>query len=185
MRVRIQIKRAAADKGMPWLPELEYPVRPCPQVAVLGVTMRGYAALDEAEGAVMSFPVWSVAALERSGAEALAGNWEEFLEVMRLRRSGHLRLERLEYPLVLFTSPERLMDERQAEILWREFGLPVFEQVRDADGRLVAWECVAREGLHMREGAGLRGRRAEGMCGCGETGVRIMREEGLVWAASG
>jgi hypothetical protein len=40
------------------------------------------------------------------------------------------------------TSPER-------DLLWEVFRVPVFQQYLGLDGRRIAWECEAREGLHV------------------------------------
>jgi hypothetical protein len=40
------------------------------------------------------------------------------------------------------------MTDDHRDLLWRAFGLPVFEQLLGADGRVVARECEVHDGLH-------------------------------------
>jgi hypothetical protein len=67
------------------------------------------------------------------------------------------------------------MTDEDRDLLWRAFGLPVFEQLLGADGRVVARECEVHDGLHADEGETLlageaAGHSAEivtGHCYCG------------------
>ncbi len=42
-----------------------------------------------------------------------------------------------------------LLDEPLRDLLWRVFGLPVYQQFRSWSGGLLAWECSAHAGLHI------------------------------------
>lgn len=175
MRIPLPWKRNVITK--PQLPSLVYPLYPSPRVAVLGTSM------DEEFG-VRSFPRWSVCELERFQPEALAGSMAELTTVARLRRHGQMALRCLKYPIVVLTNAgDPPLDASQHDDLWRWFGLPVFEQIRDRRGNLIAYECEARNGYHLAPGvvldaamSGLRwfsGATRE-RCECGAATTRLM-----------
>lgn len=146
------------------LPALDYPLAAPPRVAVLGLELRP-------ETGIHSLPNWTVPHLSRLRPMALAGAWADLAAVARLMRAGHLRLPELNYPLVVFSAPGAtpLSEERHSQ-LWDWFGLPVFEQVRGAGGRLLAAECECREGFHLAEGRDpleLGAQAVGGRCPCG------------------
>ncbi len=73
---------------------------------------------------------------------ALAGRLETLLEFARTAQPTHA--------LVAFTAEgARCLSDRDRDDLWNACPVPVFEQVITADGRLVAWECEAHDGLHL------------------------------------
>lgn len=125
------------------LHRLEYPLDPMPRTAVLGWLLR-------AELQIPVFETWSVKQLESSRPQALAGSLKDLVEVAALREMRVLKLRSLSYPLVVITRPgEPRLSEADHDRLWRLFRLPVFEQIRDLDGRLLAWECESRDGFHF------------------------------------
>lgn len=124
-------------------PALQYPLSPEPRVAVFEME------LAMRRGKV--FPAdWTEAQLETFQPEALAGSFDQLMRVSALLREGRLHLPDLSLPLVAITRPheDRLSVEQQNE-LWACFQLPVFEQIRDASGELLAYECEARDGFHV------------------------------------
>jgi hypothetical protein len=59
-------------------------------------------------------------------------------------------------------------------LLWRSFGVPVFEEHLSQNNELLAMECDAHSGLHVV--AGCAGRRLESeRCACGNRSPRISR----------
>jgi hypothetical protein len=169
--------RSGNGAARPELPSLAYPLYPPPRVAVLGVDLA-------AEFDVRSFPRWSVCELEAFQPEALAGNMAELTTVARLRRHGQMALRCLKYPIVVLTQAgEAPLDAARHEDLWNWFGLPVFEQIRDRQGNLIAYECEARAGFHLAPGvvldaamSGLRwfsGATRE-RCHCGVATTRLL-----------
>jgi hypothetical protein len=57
------------------------------------------------------------------------------------------------------------------------FEVPIYTLLVDGNGALIAYECEAQEGLHLREGyaAGmLFGRIETKLCECGRAGPRLM-----------
>ncbi|QOY89786.1 hypothetical protein [Paludibaculum fermentans] len=145
------------------LPSLEYPLDLPPRVAVLGLSVR------QQQG-IHIFPEWNSQNLNKLRPTTLAG-WQQDLEqVGRLCDSGHLALSDLNYPLLVFSTPEQgpLGEVAQAE-MWRWSGVPVYEQIRTREGRLVAVECDTRNGFHLAEGSQAEG--GDAPCNCGR-GVR-------------
>lgn len=83
----------------------------------------------------------------------------------------------LVYPvLLLLRAGDRTDLSPLRDRVWDTWGVPVFEQRRDAEGHLVAWECEAHDMLHATERfTGPTLYRDE--CGCGMTGVRLVIPE--------
>ncbi|MGJ5817761.1 hypothetical protein [Paludibaculum fermentans] len=140
------------------LPSLDYPlIRPA-RIAVLGLTVRQ-------EPGIHVLPDWDSRTLAKARPFALAGWHQDLVQAGRLRESGHLPLADLNFPLLVFSTPEQgpLTESDHAE-LWRWFGLPVYEQIRTLDGQLVAEECETRNGFHLAP----RSESGDGMpCDCG------------------
>lgn len=131
-------------------PRLGYPLDPTPRTAVLGWPLM-------AEPQVTVFEAWTVKRLEAARPEALAGSIRDLVEVAALREMRVLKLRSLSYPLVVITrAGEARLSEADHDRLWRLFRLPVFEQIRDSGGRLVAWECESRNGFHFAPGVAAR-----------------------------
>lgn len=139
LRRRTSVRLADAN----FLPPLHYPLSPSPRVAVVGV--------DLGSGPFYkSLPQWTVKRLESARPQALAGPMRDIEEVASLRELGILKLKSLAYPLVIFTGEDdQRLSDSDHDRLWRWFRLPAFEQVRAADGRLLAWECESRDGFHL------------------------------------
>ena len=80
---------------------------------------------------------------------------------------GLFELPSLRLAIVIFSSTRLEMHHR--DLLWKAFGLPVFEQLRGADGRVVARECEVHNGLHLDAGlpAGMAVEIVAEQCDCG------------------
>ncbi len=121
---------------------LEYPLAPAPRICVLGFGIRR-------EKNVIPLAGWRRDARELERAESLAGSFLQIWEVGVAAARGLIRLPRLAYPLVVITRiGEAPLGAEEHDELWRTFGLPVLEQIRDSEGRLLAFECEARRGFH-------------------------------------
>ena len=171
----LQEERTAAA-----LPGLEYPLPGVARVAVIGARYR-------AQSGVVSFPHWRSSELERWRPQALAGTRAELFSLGQLRERRYLTLDYLVYPLVVFsTLREGPLTAADHDRLWELFGLPVYEQIRDAAGALLARECDARTGYHLLpdengvpklgparlRAAGWQGDLVPGLCPCGELCLR-------------
>ena len=180
LRRSIEAKRPVPQT--PQLPALQYPLFPAPRTAVLGAALRP-------ETGVHCLPAWTTEQLERLRPMALAGSWDELTTVARLLHAGQLSLPDLLYPLVVFTSAGEgsLSPERHMR-LWESFRLPVFEQIRTADWRLLATECESREGFHLADGVEeceLSGARPAAACGCASPRALYRVESARTLAAAG
>jgi hypothetical protein len=78
--------------------------------------------------------------------------------------------------VVLTETGQPCLSEAHRDDLWDKFGVPAFEQVIDAKGRLAAWECEAHSGLHLASGAQPpAGSLLEtALCDCGGASPRIL-----------
>jgi hypothetical protein len=107
---------------------------------------------------------------------ALAGRLDTLLDIER-------ELDRLPtHGVVVFTpAGGRCLSETDRDAVWDAYRVPVFEQVITAEGRLVAWECEAHDGLHLVDGARTASRDTveTDICHCG---VRSARATNLVAA---
>jgi hypothetical protein len=77
------------------------------------------------------------------------------LDAALLLADGKLRglfeLPSLKLAIVVFSSLDLhgAFESHHRDLLWKAFGLPVFEQLRGVDGRVVARECEVHNGLHF------------------------------------
>lgn len=135
-------------------PRFVYPIKTTPKTAVLrgGLRLRRPARHLEVED--------HQRLLEFAPA-AVAGSLDQ------LRTVGERGLT-LTHAVVVFTAAgaESLCDADR-DWLWNTFRVPVFEQVLDPDGTLIAYECEAHSGLHWIAAAAQESMK----CGCGAPGL--------------
>lgn len=120
------------------LAALVHPLNPVPRTAIL-------AAGFEETRLIRGFPSgWSQEA-ERFRPTALAGTFQA-LRPLTIRGDEIA----LRHAVIVFHYglDIRLLDSER-DLLWKAFGVPIFEQILDADNRLLAMECEAHEGLHL------------------------------------
>jgi hypothetical protein len=101
---------------------------------------------------------------------ALYGAYDE------LRHAGGtgIRAERAVFALKGAADP--FLTGRERDALWAMFQVPIFTLLVDGRGSVVACECEAQDGLHLREGQTgvLFGRVESKLCECGRPGPRLM-----------
>lgn len=166
-------RQAEANTAPAALHRLQYPIEPMPRTTVLYWPL-------QVEPRVSAYETWTVKQLETSRPQALAGSVKDLVEVAALREMKVLKLRSLSYPLIVITRPgEPRLSEADHDHLWQLFRLPVFEQVRDRDGRLLAWECESRDGFHFSPGefceSGSPSMRPK-ECGCELAVARALKE---------
>jgi hypothetical protein len=89
--------------------------------------------------------------------EAIAAPLQRALDLADARMKGLMDLPSLSFAVVVLTDLSGApLDRRQRDLLWRAFQVPVFEQLRDWDGEVIARECEAHSGLHLIEGTDAR-----------------------------
>ena len=98
---------------------------------------------------------------------ALAGS---FADLARAARQG-ARADCAVFVLIDEGVP--LPDEAQHEQLWQWFEVPSYVLVVNGKGKVTAYECEARDGLHLVQGGrnALDGGAAE--CPCGRPGLKV------------
>jgi len=112
-----------------------YPTRPTPRTAVLIPGFRSH-------GAIRVFPGgWSEDA-ERFQPQSIAARLPQLHAL-----AGAVSLT---HALIIMRRPgEPHLTESQRTSLWKGFRVPIFEQIVDQDGMLLAFECEAHDGLHI------------------------------------
>jgi hypothetical protein len=106
----------------------------------VAVNMRGFAAND-------------VSGLIGYAPDAMALPLAAVLSLADRTLRGVLELPSLKFAIVVLSSldpaAEALITAHHRDLLWKAFGLPVFEQLRGWDGRVIARECEVHDGLHF------------------------------------
>lgn len=153
-----------------------YPLEPCPQIAVLSDRLR----LSSGQQHLPENKPFDAASL---GVETIAAPIDTLLKLQDWWPM---------FPLVAFTTFRNgLITDWDRETLWRRFEVPVFEQLLDDSGRVIARECEAHSGLHLEPGlshgfsgseltingkrTGLNARTVDGLCECGVSGLKLVR----------
>ena len=147
---------AAKDCDSPGLQTFPYPITPCPRIAVFPPYFAPER-LDLASVSTVAAPMDMIRAIDA----------KEWLP---------------EFPMVVFSClGESLLSDDDRDFVWNTFGVPVFEYLLDTDGRIVARECEAHDGLHVD---GLpepyRAEIIEENCACGAPGARLMKLEAII-----
>jgi len=100
---------------------------------------------------------------------ALAGT---FLELAQAAATG-VRVRRAVFALNYPGAP--FLSESERDRLWQMFEVPVYALLLDRDGRLLAYECEAQEGLHVDPDAVWSPDVLESApCECGRPGHRLV-----------
>ena len=120
------------------LPDFRYPLQPPPKILML------------LEGFRRSASVRNVFDLNDAGiADGKADTLAAPLDALRCM-AGMAGPQR--YPVVVFTGVRHgTLTQADRELFWKSFRVPVFEQFLGLGNELVAEECEAHEGLHVRE----------------------------------
>jgi hypothetical protein len=97
------------------------------------------------------------------------------LSLANRKQLGLFELPSLNTAIVVLTSlDDTPLAGRHRDLLWRAFGVPVFEQLRGSDGAVIASECEVHDGLHFRRDLpGLRGEIVTDHCACGAETPRL------------
>ena len=155
---------------IPWgkKPVLAYPIPPAPPTAILVDCFRSSGNLRVFEKG------WSAEAAQFAPA-AIAATPAQ-LDALSAEQIPSLRYA----VIALVGANEPRLTESDRERFWRAFRVPVFEQLIDKKGGLLAAECEAHDGLHV-ESTGVAPRAGEVIeatpCGCGKTSPRLIAIE--------
>ena len=105
---------------------------------------------------------------------AIAGTWPQIESLIPEK------IPSLTHALIVLARPgERTLSPSQREKLWTVFRVPVFEQIVDERGTLLAAECEAHDGLHIESfGFVSKEQRVDGTrCGCGRETPRLKTDD--------
>lgn len=137
-------KGLAAAKG-----NFLYPVDPRPRTAVIMPQASG-PGFAKSSGLRLLGVNWR-RKLARSGVAAIAAPVDMLREMSAAIKNGELTIGPLTNAVIAFTGVNLgELTGQDRELFWDVFQVPVFEQYLGFDGRLVAWECEAHDGLHVQ-----------------------------------
>jgi hypothetical protein len=151
---------------------------------------------------VRCFPYQPFEELAGYQPESLAGPVQRLCRLAEAVSSRQIEMDSLRHAVIAFTGLKHgCLKDAQRDLLWGAFQVPVYEQFRGFSQELLAWECEAREGLHIRgdnaifecDASGrllvtcigcteysllrmrtdLEARIETAPCGCGQPGVRL------------
>lgn len=157
-----------------WQPrkdEFRYPMEPVPRTAVL---VPWFGTPRSAKGPVRVFADGWCGEAARFAPEAIALTPEQ-MEAL----AGLPAMAPTHALILLHLEGGTLLTAGNRDGLWRQFGVPVFEQIVGRRGRLLAAECEAHDGLHIladQISAGPMGPDAyvdRSPCACGRTTPRL------------
>jgi hypothetical protein len=181
------------------------PLEHTPKTAIL---MAGF---QPSSGVKVMAQNWS-RGLRQFGASALAAPVSVLRSLADTIEAGRQDAPPLRHFVVSFTGGEQgELAEDDRERFWRVFRVPVFEQRLGFDGRVIAYECEAHNGLHilperaafeqtarsellltsltdlrfptLRVGTRLAGSIHSECCDCGNTAARLVGAQPLAAAA--
>jgi hypothetical protein len=125
--------------------------------------------------------------LPRWAPEALVLPLGMALTLANRKQHGLFDLPSLNKAIVVLTSlDDTPLAPRHRDLLWRSFGVPVFEQLRGSDGAVIARECEVHDGLHIITESlpELRGEIVTDHCACGAETPRLRSQRPTESAAA-
>lgn len=139
-----RMKQFSSLASQPAAPsELHHRLPGKPRIAVLAPGFR-------TSRAVREFSNGLDGSLARFRPQVLAGPPERLEQLAQDLQAGRLSLPCFIHAVIVLLRPdEPLLGEAPREQFWAVFQAPVFQQVAGFDGRLLAWECEAHDGLHV------------------------------------
>jgi hypothetical protein len=147
---------AAKDCDSTGLQTFPYPITPCPRIAVFPPYFAPER-LDLATASTIAAPIQVIREID-------ADKWTP------------------EFPMIVFSGlGESFLSDEDRDFIWNTFGVPVFEYLLDRDGRILARECEAHDGLHfdcLPEPC--RAEIIEESCACGAPGARLMKLDAII-----
>lgn len=149
---------------------LHLPLRFTGPVAMLEPGFRGSRNMREFEAA-------DLAGIQAFAPHAAIASLHAALALADQKLRGLIALPSLQFALVVLTrTDDEPLGDHHRDLLWRAFAVPVFEQLRDHVGTVIAWECEVHDGLHLVEHAVLPDLPCEvvkGHCECGAETPRL------------
>jgi hypothetical protein len=132
--------------GRPGKETLHFPLPVPARLAVMGVEFHMAANMK-------AFAIGDIAGLLDYAPDALALPSQEALSMADRKLRGSIELPSLRLAILVLSSVDvndgQQFSSSDRDLLWTAFGLPVFEQLRGWNGRVVARECEVHDGLHF------------------------------------
>lgn len=152
--------------------QFTFPLSGAVRVALLEEGFRG-------DANVRTFAPDDLASLRSWAPEALVAPLDLALSLADGKRRGILDLPSVSTAIVVLTfADDSPLTDDHRDLLWRAWGVPVFEQLRGPDGAVIARECEVHDGLHIaadfdfsRTGFEI----VRGVCECGVETPRLRR----------
>ncbi|MEN6603030.1 MAG: hypothetical protein ABFD86_11505, partial [Bryobacteraceae bacterium] len=125
--------------------DLHYPLETPPRVAVLAPGFRE-------TRSVRLFPDnWS-RELKHFRPNSIAAPAGVLRALALAVRDGRVHMQPLTHAVIVFTGIEHgVLRQPDRDLFWKIFQVPLFEQLRGLGGELLAEECEAHHGLHIRD----------------------------------
>jgi len=143
-RRRLSAESSPAREGKVVEP-LRFPLRSPGRIALLD------SAFQTKDG-VQKFASSDIVWLRQYAPEAIVCPLAVALWLADQKMRGLLELPSLNTAIIVITSFEDSpLEDHHRDLLWRAFRLPVFEQLRGPDGKVLARECEVHDGLHLAE----------------------------------
>ncbi|MEO8131021.1 MAG: hypothetical protein ABJF23_01870 [Bryobacteraceae bacterium] len=119
-------------------PEFRYPLQPAPKILMLLPGFRRSASFRNV--------------FDLNGAGTAGMNADTLAAPVNVLRSMAPMAGPQRYPVIVFTGVlHGTLTAADRELFWKSFRVPVFEQLLGLGNELVAEECEAHDGLHVRE----------------------------------
>ena len=170
-------RRSCASDGEP----LCFPLAITVRIALLDTRLR-------TDSNIRLFESQHLGGLQEYAPEAIVAPLDLALSLADQKTRGLFDLPSLNVAIVVITSvDDSPLAEHHRDLLWRAFGVPVFEQLRGSDGAIIARECEVHDGLHIS--AELAREFGEAItydqCECGSEVPRLLQSRRTIAAQSG
>jgi hypothetical protein len=146
----------------------------------------------------------SLAEVELRKPDLLVGDTPALCDLASAICGRRAPIDSLRWGVIAWSCPGRpLLSQAERELLWQAFQVPVWEQFRGFHGELLAEQCEASDGLHLRDDdaiwespavsgpfrftslrncrhpvfrleSGIDGSAVAGLCDCGQRGIRAV-----------
>ncbi len=157
--------RAASRPPLPLNGQVfPYPIPNCPRIALFS------------DRFVAVHPI----TLASEVSELTSLNVQSVAASMQTIRSIDPRVWNPEYPIVVLSEQDcDLLSATDRDYIWNTFGVPVFEYLLAASGRIIARECEAHDGMHVEGDVGPGFAITDELCACGRSGSRVLAHAAL------
>ncbi len=141
--LRWKSRSGASTKGRRLRAALQFPLPAPNRIAILA---KGFAPARY----IREFAASDLPAIEQWAPEAIVAPLDAALSLADRKLRSLADLSSIRVAVVVLTENGRENPAKDyRELLWQAFGVPIFEQLRDSKGTVIARECEAHDGLHV------------------------------------